>query len=226
MTYTATVSNIGPSSASNVSLSSSLGAGATLVSATPSQGVCAGTAPITCNLGSLATATQATVTLVAKATTTGSVNTNALAVAAEYDPNSANNTATTTTQVTAVDLVPTALSASKANSKITIGDTVVNQGVSNAGAFVVAYYLSTDTVFGPDDLPLVTTPDGNVPCIRTATGLGAGVNSTVKGTICYKPGNTISKQQYYVLVVADSNGQIAETNETNNVLATSGTMKW
>ena len=51
LTYTLTVSNNRPDNASGVTLTDTLPAGVNLVSATPSQGNCAGTTTVICNLG-------------------------------------------------------------------------------------------------------------------------------------------------------------------------------
>ena len=52
--YTITVTNAGPSPATNVVVTDTLPAGLTLVSATPSQGTCNAVDPVTCNLGTIA----------------------------------------------------------------------------------------------------------------------------------------------------------------------------
>jgi uncharacterized repeat protein (TIGR01451 family) len=63
-TYTLSVVNFGPGAATGVTVTDTLPAGLTLVSATPSQGACSGTSTITCSLGNLANQATATVTLV------------------------------------------------------------------------------------------------------------------------------------------------------------------
>ena len=106
VTYTLTVGNLGPATATNVTLTDTLSAGLTLVSAIPSQGTCtAGT----CELGSLAAGAGATVTLVASADGGGILTNAATVAAAETDPVPANNlvAAVTTTSAAAdqADLV-------------------------------------------------------------------------------------------------------------------------
>lgn len=101
LTYTITVSNAGPSPATNVTLTDTLPAGATLVSATASQGSCTGSGPVTCALGDIASGASATATLVITPTQTGQASLAISVAAAELDPNTGNNTATVTTTVNA-----------------------------------------------------------------------------------------------------------------------------
>ncbi|MFJ5138641.1 calcium-binding protein [Streptomyces sp. NPDC088707] len=102
-TYTVRVTNATTSTATatGVSLSDTLsGAGATLVSAVPSQGTCTTTATgATCALGSLAPGASATVTVTAEPRAVGTL-TNAVGVSGSpQDPVTSDNTATATTSV-------------------------------------------------------------------------------------------------------------------------------
>lgn len=101
VTYTLTVSNSGPEGAAGVALQDTLPAGATLVSAVPSQGTCSGSTPLKCTLGVLAPGTGATVTLTVQLNQLG-VNTNTARVSGEsLDLIEANNQAQSTVAVTA-----------------------------------------------------------------------------------------------------------------------------
>ncbi|MEV6331143.1 calcium-binding protein [Streptomyces sp. NPDC051909] len=102
-TYTVTVTNAASSTATatGVTLTDALsGAGATLISATPSQGGCTTAATgATCALGSLAAGASATVTVTAEPRTTGTLTQTATASATEQDPAGGDNTAAATTSV-------------------------------------------------------------------------------------------------------------------------------
>ena len=102
ITYTITVTNGGAATANGVSVSDTLPGGTTFVSATPSQGSCSGTSTVVCSLGSLSNGSSATVTLIVTAPATpASVINTATVSSTTADPNSANNSATTTVSVVA-----------------------------------------------------------------------------------------------------------------------------
>jgi uncharacterized repeat protein (TIGR01451 family) len=73
VTYTATVGNHGPGTASNAGFQDVLPGKVTLVSVTPSQGTCSGNPTFVCSLGSLAPGATATVTIVVATTQPGSI---------------------------------------------------------------------------------------------------------------------------------------------------------
>ena len=94
-TYTITVTNAGPQTASNVVVTDVLPLGLSFVSATPSQGNCTGTSTITCTLGAIANGGSATIALTVTAPTSGSfTNTATVTNTPETDPTPANNAGT------------------------------------------------------------------------------------------------------------------------------------
>jgi uncharacterized repeat protein (TIGR01451 family) len=99
ITYSIAVHNGGPAPATGVVVTDPLPPGETLVSATPSQGSCSGT--VTCNLGSIANGGSATITIVVKVTADcGSKVTNTATVSGDLpDPDTSNNTSSTTALV-------------------------------------------------------------------------------------------------------------------------------
>ena len=104
VTYTLTVPNAGPLTATAVSLTVRMNSSFRVVSITPSQGSCGipdGVNTFTCNLGSIATGSSARVTVVATMPqATGSLLSDAFVSGHEFDPNNANNSASQVTTVT------------------------------------------------------------------------------------------------------------------------------
>jgi uncharacterized repeat protein (TIGR01451 family) len=94
VTYTLTSSNAGPTAATNTVVTDTLPAGVAFVSASPSQGSCAGTTTITCSLGTVAAGGHATITIVVRVTSVGQFTNSANVTADPADPNTANNRAT------------------------------------------------------------------------------------------------------------------------------------
>ncbi|MBI1740442.1 MAG: SBBP repeat-containing protein [Candidatus Koribacter versatilis] len=124
LTYTLTVTNSGPDTASSVSLTDTLPGSVVFGSATASQGSCSHSAGIvTCDLGTLANGASATVTIVVATTAAsfGTITNTASVSSAENDPNPANNTATEPTTV--IDTIPPAVVATRPNGgeKLFIG---------------------------------------------------------------------------------------------------------
>jgi uncharacterized repeat protein (TIGR01451 family)/CSLREA domain-containing protein len=94
ITYTITVKNNGPITATGVNTVDNLPGGVTFVSSSASQGSCSGTATVTCDLGTLPNGATATVTIVVTVTANSGSVTNSVAVqGTQSDPNPDNNRA-------------------------------------------------------------------------------------------------------------------------------------
>jgi uncharacterized repeat protein (TIGR01451 family) len=101
VTYTSTITNAGPDTATNVTYRNWLPGKASLVSATPAQGSCAGNKPfVLCSLGTLANGQSTTVTIVVTVNKSGLMVDHARVRAAERDPHPRNNVRSVRTQVT------------------------------------------------------------------------------------------------------------------------------
>jgi uncharacterized repeat protein (TIGR01451 family) len=90
-TYTIVVSNHGPATATNVTVTDALPSGLTLVSAIATQGSCTGTTNLSCTLGSLADGNSANIVLLVNKTIAGNVSNAASVTATEADPFMPNN---------------------------------------------------------------------------------------------------------------------------------------
>jgi uncharacterized repeat protein (TIGR01451 family) len=162
LTYTISVSNAGPSAATNVVAKDTIPAQVSVLTVSPSVGSCtAGISgnplqPLTCTLGSLnasgagSTATITVVGLVASNVPNGTViNNNATVSSDVADPNNANNSATAAVTVpTRADLAILKTSDKtvyKPSSVITYTVAVTNNGPSDAQAVIVTDDLPTTT---------------------------------------------------------------------------------
>ena len=109
LTYTITVNNLSAAAAAGVSVTDTLPAGSNFVGATPSQGSCSGTGPVTCNLGTLNASSSATVQLtITLPSTTGPTTNTATVSSTNTDSNPANNTALSTVTVVPATNIPAA----------------------------------------------------------------------------------------------------------------------
>ena len=80
-----------------------------------------------------------------------------------------------------------------------------NDGSGTAGSSTLKYYLSDDTKFDANDTLLGSDAVGSLSARRS---------SYFSETL--KLGDNVSGQKY-ILFVADADGKVAESNETNNV---------
>ena len=105
VTFTLTVTNLGPDTASNVTVTDALPAGLSFISANSTLGTPVNNAGIvTCALGNMSNNANATITIQTAATTSGLKTNSASVASATLDPNNANNTRSMTV---AVNSIPT-----------------------------------------------------------------------------------------------------------------------
>ncbi len=139
LTYTITVSNNGPSNATNVVLTNTLPSTVSFIGATSSTGsITQSGSTVTATVGALASGATATITVtVVSPLTSGSITSSATATLTESDPNSANNTSTfTSTVVQGPNLVVT---TSVTPSTVGVGSTAtITYVVTNASTTVSA----------------------------------------------------------------------------------------
>jgi uncharacterized repeat protein (TIGR01451 family) len=142
VTFTVTLTDNGPSSATNVSVSDLLPAGLTFVSATPSQGTYSNTSGVWA-VGTVTTTGPQTLTIQAKVTSPAAqTNTASISNSDQFDPNAGNNSADATETPQQADLQ---VSKTVDNPTPNVGDTIT--------------YTVTLTNNGPDDATGVTVLD-------------------------------------------------------------------
>ena len=168
LSYTIAVTNNGPDDATNVILIDTLPSGVKFQSATSSQGVFGliGANSVFGNLGSIASGSTVMVQVSVLPTTTGTITNSVTVASDQLDPDTTNNSASTTTTVNpAADLVVN--ESAIVTGEVGLGShvefviTVTNNGLFSAAAAAVT-----------DDLPDALT----------FSSFGSGVAGTLLGT--------------------------------------------
>jgi uncharacterized repeat protein (TIGR01451 family) len=191
VTFTITVTNNGPSDATNVSVNDALPAGYTLDSVNPSQG--SYTAP-NWNVGSLANGALATLDITATVETSGSYANTASGTANENDPDPSNNDDTATTSP--VDQADLAVTKDDGGATVIPGETVsytitvTNNGPSTATSVTLDDPTPAGLVFVSADAPC----SGGFPCSLgdLNDGASATVNVVFEVPADYSGANPIS----------------------------------
>jgi uncharacterized repeat protein (TIGR01451 family) len=213
--YTIAVNNLGPSAATNVTVQDSLPAGMTFVSATPSQGTyTSGTGVWT--LGTVTTSAAATLVITATVYSTGAVtNTASISHSDQFDPNTANNSASATTNATTTS--PPGISKSFTPSSIpvngaaTLSFTIVNP--NNAKTLTGVGFV--------DSLPaglVIATPNG-----LTGSCGGGIISANAGGSSASLVGATLAANAFCTFsinVIATTTGN--KVNITSQVTSNEG----
>jgi len=170
LTYTLTLSNAGPNSATGTVLTDTLPAAVTLVSASAGGGTCTTAAgAVRCTLGTLAKGGSDSVTIVVTPTAPTTLRNDATVATQEFDPNASNNwTAITTVAKPSADLSITQIASP---DPVFIGGTLTyTLTLSNAGPNSATGTVLTDT------LPVTTT-------VVSASAAGGGTCTTAVGAV-------------------------------------------
>jgi uncharacterized repeat protein (TIGR01451 family) len=166
LTYTLTITNPGPNSATGLNVTNSLTPNVTITSAVASQGTCSNyPSGLSANLGSLAAGASATITVIVVPNTGGNLLGTAQVTATSTDPNTFNNRA---------------LAATLALPPVSLGDVSITK--PNVGTTNAVFTLSLAAPSSQTITVNYTTTNG------TAT---AGIDYQVQsGTITFLPGVT------------------------------------
>lgn len=130
------------------------------------------------------------------------------------ETNETNNIAAVQVTVTSAAGLPdlTVLAPTASPTTLTAGTittsscTVKNSGNASAAASSLKYYLSADNVYSATDVYLATS---------SVSTLSAGSSATLTANITIPAATPAGS--YYLLFFADADGQVTESNETNNV---------
>lgn len=173
LTYTVTVTNLGPSEAASVVVTDSLPASVNFISASP--GCTYSNGAVTCSIGSLNPGTATNLTIIVAPTAPGSLTNTVLVSSAVADPVAGNNAAST---VTTVRDTPPILTGNPSSQNVCAGSPV-NFSVTVTGNNL-AYQWQKDAVNLSNGSPYagVTTADlsvspaeaGDYRCLVSNTG--------------------------------------------------------
>ena len=165
-TYTATVTNNGPSAATNLTLQATLPVTGSIVSATPSTGSCSTSNGVVCNLAGLASGASATISMVVVQTAAGNGSVTAQISGSENDPAVGNNQGTATVTVTgsAYSLVPSVASISPSAIQTGASDTTITVTGANFvnGSTVNLDGTALNTNFASSTLLTATVPTADL----------------------------------------------------------------
>ncbi len=210
VTFTITVTNNGPSTATGVTVTDPIPTDLTYVSATPSTGSCSYTAPtVTCSLGSLTNGASATISLVATGAAVGLPVNVATVAANEVDCVPANNSAG----------VRVTVQARIANLSITKSGSPASVGVTGT----VTWTLNV-TNGGPDPAAGVTVSDP-IPAgmtLTSATTTWPGGSCTGNPLVTCSLGTMNSGATATITIVAVNDGPGTKSN-TASVASSSAT---
>jgi uncharacterized repeat protein (TIGR01451 family) len=208
LTYTITVTNNGPSTASGVVLTDTLPGNITFVSVNTTQGFCADPylGDVVCNLEDILSDQTVTVTIVVTVTVNGEYTNYAQVSTTTHDPNTENNADTLVTSVE--DFTDLALTKTGEPDIVYVGElltytlTVVNNGSYDASGVIL-----TDT------LP------GNVTVVFIGTNQGSCIGPQLGNVVCNLGVISMGGVATVTIVVSSEDGE----DLSNHAMVTAAT---
>lgn len=214
VTYTAQVSNAGPSSATGTVLRLDISAPFELLSATSGQGSCRlDMDTVVCDLGTLELDASVPITVQVRILVAGSVTATARTESEESDPNLSDNTATATTSVTpAADLAITILDQPDpvpAGGLLTYLVDIVNRGPTTADAVRFLDPLPQGVLLDSIDAGLGNCVAGNTSILCNLESIRAGDSRRIViNVVPTAPGNLVNG--------VDVRSTVADPDPSNN----------
>jgi uncharacterized repeat protein (TIGR01451 family) len=184
ITYTLTVTNNGPSTATGVTTTDTLPGSVTFVSSSSSQGTCSGTATVTCGLGSVVSGASATVTIVVTPNTATTLSNTASVSGNESDPTPNNNYSTALTTVNPPAPMITMFSPTSGP----VGTSVTIAGINFTGASAVKFNGTSASFTVNSDTQIFTSvPSGATSGPISVTTSGGTATSSASFTVSTSP---------------------------------------
>lgn len=231
LTYSLTVSNAGPFGATGVTVSLNLPASVLFVSATPSQGSCSlSGSTVNCTLGNIANAANATISIVVKPQSSGTITSNVSVTAAQVDPAPGNNSASEqTTVLSGTDLAlayfspPPTTMGTGGNAEAQLQYRVQNLGPLPATGVqvVITAPAGTSISNAGGSFFSCTVSGGTVAtCTYTPSPLNVGQSTINALNVFIRASNPGA-----ISVTATATSSIADPNSSNNTLTTNLTVR-
>ena len=181
ITYSITVTNNGPVAATNVTVADPLPAGTSFVSATPSQGSCSGNPNVICALGGISSGNNATITIIATATSAGTRTNTANVTANETDPVTANNSASASTTVSTSSCAAPTITASGPITFCAGGSVTLTANATGATSY--QWYLNGNPIGSANGTTYAAGASGNYSVTVTYPSACSAGSATTAVTV-------------------------------------------
>ena len=209
LTYTITVSNAGPSTATSLVVTDTLPTAVSFVSATSSQGIWSNIGnAVNFTLGTLPSNSTATLTITATAITTGTFTNTASASLNELDPVTTNNSASASVTINPLgaDLslaMTQSLNAVNLGSTLVYTNTIRNAGPTTATSVVLTNLLPAGVSFASAQPSQGTFTQSSGVVVATLGTIASNGIATVKITVTTTNAGTITNSAVVTSAVTD-----------------------